>query len=320
MNTNMTLYANNNIANMDQSLSRFEAMMSLESSVYALQNNYLSEASFYAASRRRPRTQSVSVPTLSPPVDASCRLLMAKWCDSLCDFCKYDRDVTAAAMSCVDRYAATPAGMRSILMDRDLYQLAVMTGLYLIAKIQQREALDPESVAKLSRGKHSKTDIEKMELEMLAGLNWRVHPPTPWAFAQELMNLVPHDSAMNDAARQRILELTKYQLEVAVCEYDLSLKRSSELAFGAILNAMESINTDSALHFEVMVSHFLPTDVNHLRDTRVGLLKVISEDARTQPMCAILRQSTVMASSNTMKEHGSSCVNSSPKSVSATIR
>lgn len=304
---------------MDESMIRIRAMVSQESSVYAIQNNYLWQASSYAASRRRPRLES-SMP-LSPPVDASCRLLMAKWCTSLCDYCKYDRDVTAATMSCVDRYASTPAGMRSILLDRDQYQLAVMTALYLIAKIQQSEALDPESVAKLSQGKHSKADIERMEMEMLVGLEWRVHPPTPWTFAQELLQLIPADIvAMDEETRQRIFELTKYQLELAVFDYGLSLKRSSELAFGAILNAMESMNAEIALHFETLVSHLLKTEVNQLRDTRVGLLQVISEDASTQPMCALLTQQTIMASSNTMKDHTCSSVNSSPKSVSANIR
>jgi Cyclin, N-terminal domain/Cyclin, C-terminal domain len=313
----MMMYSKN-VCEMDDSMSRIRAMVSQESSVYNLQSNYLLQVSSYAASRRRPRPESAA--PVAPPVDASCRLLMAKWCNSLCDFCKYDRDVTAAAMSCVDRYASTPAGMENILMDRDRYQLAVMTGLYLIAKIQQSEALDPLSVAKLSRGKHSKADIENMEMEMLVGLNWRVHPTTPWSFAQELLNLIPMDANIDQVTRQRIHELTKYQLEVAVYDYDLSLRRSSELAFGAILNAMESMHADFALHFETMVSHLLKTEVHQLRDTRVGLLKVISEDSSTQPMCALLTQRTIITSSPASKDHTFSSVDSSPKSVSATIR
>ncbi|KAG7348197.1 cyclin-like protein [Nitzschia inconspicua] len=313
----MATSPDNNVEEMDESVFRIRAMLSQETSVYTLQSNYLLNASVFATSRRRSRPGF----PVTPPVDASCRVLMAKWCNSLCDFCKYDRDVTAAAMSCVDRFASTPSGMETILMDRDRYQLAVMTGLYLIAKIQQGEALDPESVAKLSRGKHSKADIENMEMEMLVGLQWRVNPPTPWTFARELLNLIPTSVAMEEDTRERIYELTKYQLEVAVLDYDLSFSRSSELAFGAILNAMESLSVDFAIPFETSVSQLLKTEVHQLRGIRMGLLKVISEDASVQPMCAVLTQRTsVMASYHAPKNDSFSCVNSSPKSVSATIQ
>jgi hypothetical protein len=248
---------------------------------------------------------------------------MAQWCNSLCDFCKYDRDVTAAAMSCVDRYAATPQGMDRILMDRDQYQLAVMTSLYMVAKVQQHEALDPDSVAKLSRGKHTKRDIEAMEMTMLSGLKWRVHPPTPWTFAQELLKLV---DVMDPSTRQRIVELTKYQLEATVYKYELTLQRPSVVAFGAVLNAMESLNVASALQFESMVSRLLQTEVPQLRDVRVATLKVIAEDAAagdTQPPeCVLLtqRMNARVVSPPATKETVSRCGTASPVSVSATIR
>ncbi|KAL3924300.1 MAG: hypothetical protein SGILL_001128 [Bacillariaceae sp.] len=277
---------------MDNVQDRIHAMMSQETTSYAI-HDYFSQVSTFASRRPRPTGNSSSATNSNHPayVDANCRTLMAKWCNSLCDFCKYDRDVTASAMSCVDRFAATPQGMEIILMDRDQYQLAVMTSLYMMAKIGQSEALDPASVAKLSRGKHTRRDIEKMELKMLVGLKWKVHPPTPWSFARELLELIP-TSAIDTATSQRIADLTKYQLEAAVFNYELSLQRPSEVAFGAILNAMESMNANCALRYETMVSQLLTSQVHQLRAVRVSLLKVIAEADATcsQPERAILTQ------------------------------
>jgi hypothetical protein len=306
------------IGNTDQTLANIKVMMSQETSAYAV-HNYLARVESFS-SKRRPRTAMTSATEVSSsPVDATCRYLMAKWCNSLCDFCKYDRDVTASAMSCVDRMVATSEGFE-ILMDRDRYQLAVMTALYMVAKIQQMEALDPESVAKLSREKYSKQDIEKMELDMLVALRWRVHPPTGWAFAHELLNLIPID-VLDDGKRQRIADLTKFQIELATCNYDLSLNRPSSLAFGAILNAMESIDANIALQFESIVSNILPIEVDQLRCIRVELLKVVSVDSDAEPMSALLTQrmsgSMVTTSSLDKEKLTSSCAISSPRCVSA---
>jgi hypothetical protein len=221
-------------------------------------------------------------------------------------------------MSCVDRFAATNEGY-DILMDRDRYQLAVMTSLYLVAKIQQMEALDPDSVAKLSRGKHTKDDIEAMELQMLVGLRWRVHPPTAWSVAQELLNLIP-TNAMDDTARARVMELTKFQLEVGMCHYNLSLSRPSTVALGALLNAMESLSMDSIVHrFEHMATQVLGTTLDEVRDVRMMLLTVISEDSSTEPKCAEFaqRMSGALVALSKEKEISSSSFNSSPRCVSS---
>lgn len=226
------------------------------------------------------------------PVDAFCRNIMAKWCVSLCKFCSYDRRMVASVMSCVDRFVATPRGSR-ILLDRDQYQLAVMSSLYLIAKIQQTQALEPESIAKLSRGKYTKANIEDMELQILTSLKWYVNPPTPESFAREFLqnfdfcpekNIDDSDGDLeNDeslsstsATEEMILDLVKCQIEEATCDYELScLARPSHVAFGALSNALESLNVDSS---ELESMKLLKDRLQILRDDHVStaLLRVIS--------------------------------------------
>ena len=203
-------------------------------------------------------------------VDPSCRFVMAKWCISLCKFLNYDSGMVASIMSCVDRFVSTPEGSE-ILLDRDKFQLAVMASLYLVAKIQQSQSIEPASMAKLSRGKYSKHDIETMELDILSALKWCVNPPTPTDFAHEFLrnfNFIPEeedddddddDVSMNDGessststsatstitttTEQRIIELVNCQIEEATCNYELScLNRPSRVAFCALSNALESLD------------------------------------------------------------------------------
>eukprot|EP00531_Pseudo-nitzschia_arenysensis_P018678 CAMPEP_0116149198 /NCGR_PEP_ID=MMETSP0329-20121206/18795_1 /TAXON_ID=697910 /ORGANISM="Pseudo-nitzschia arenysensis, Strain B593" /LENGTH=333 /DNA_ID=CAMNT_0003645447 /DNA_START=223 /DNA_END=1224 /DNA_ORIENTATION=- len=227
------------------SLGLMENMLQKEQTIYA-QHDYFA----------RPLPVS---PGSDMPVDAVCRSVMAKWCSSLCHFCRYDRRMVESVMSCVDRYVATKRGSR-ILLSRDDYQLAVMASLYLVAKIQQTQALEPESVAKLSRGKYNKADIETMELDILCSLEWYVNPPTAMSFAQEFMEqfeFVPEnyednsdDSSATTAStasttEDRIMDLVRFQIEEATGDYELScLTRPSHVAFGAFSNALQSLNID----------------------------------------------------------------------------
>lgn len=224
---------------------RMESMLQKEQTIYA-QHDYFA------------RALPVS-PGSDMPVDAVCRSIMAKWCSSLCSFCRYDRRMVESVMSCVDRYVATQRGSRTLL-SRDDYQLAVMASLYLVAKIQQTQALEPGSVAKLSRGKYNKADIEAMELDILCCLKWYVNPPTAMSFAQEFMerfDFVPESyednsddlSAMTTSTasttEERIMDLVRCQIEEATGDYELScLTRPSHVAFGAFSNALQSLNID----------------------------------------------------------------------------
>jgi len=225
-------------------LEMMQSMLYKEQTIYA-QHDYFA----------RPLPVSPDEEKCDMPVDPMCRQIMAKWCNSLCKFCSYDRRMVESVMSCVDRFVATPEGSRTLL-SRDQYQLAVMASLYLIAKIQQTQALEPESVAKLSRGKYSKANIEAMELRILCSLKWFVNPPTAMAFAHEFLDnfdLLPQDendesscSSSSSTIEERILDLVRCQIEEATCDYELScLTRPSHVAYGALSNALESLQIDS---------------------------------------------------------------------------
>lgn len=234
-------------------------------------------------------------------------------------------------MSCVDRFVATSAVGYEALLDRDLYQLVVMAAFYTAAKVHQMEALDPKSVARLSRGKHTTADVEEMERTMLTDLGWRVNPPTTRFFAHHLLQLIP-DSLMDRESRRRITELADFQLDLAICYYDLSLHRPSQIAYGALLNAIESIDGEFAARFEAMVStHVLSAthNVDVLREIRIGLLRAVAEDpsAAEPTMSALLTKQLTSSSLGVVKPVGSDQnqlgssigIDTSPRSVSSYV-
>jgi len=138
------------------------------------------------------------------------------------------------------------------LLDRNKFQPAVMTAFYTADKVHERHALNPRFVTKLSRGLHSKEEVEAMEFRMLDAIQWRVNPPTALSFARHLLDLVP-SVLIDGSTRETAMELAKYQVELAVSCYDLSLEKTSPTAFSSLLNSIESIATLDAtcsLYFE----------------------------------------------------------------------
>ena len=170
-------------------------------------------------------------------MDETCRSCMVQWTNTLADFCQYNRETADIAISCLDRFLCTPEGSLTLLSSEQ-YQLAAMTAFYTSAKIHERQAIEPASIARLSRGTHTKESIEQMELYLLRVLQWRVHPPTAMRFAMCFLDLIPFE-IIDEQHRIPIMDRVRYQLNVALSEYRLSLQRSSHLGLAVLMNAFD---------------------------------------------------------------------------------
>lgn len=305
----------------DKDLTRMESMLTKEQTVYA-QHDYFA----------RPLPIS---PRNEMPVDTICRQIMAKWCTSLCKFCNYDRRMVGSVMSCVDRFVATPEGFKTLL-SRDEYQLVVMASLYLVAKIQQTQALEPESVAKLSRGKYSKENIEDMELRILCSLGWFVHPPTAMSFAHEFLenfDLVPQDyddessiSSTSTTTEQKIMDLVRCQVEEATFHYELCcLTRPSHVAYAALSNALESLSVDSSNAMKALKQHLKIADDAFISSS---LLEIVSSSEDSELSSLLLHGTNSANKENQNEGHktkdsplrsrpSSSSITASPRTVVA---
>jgi hypothetical protein len=256
----------------------------------------------------------VSVPAGPLNVDVECRSKMTAWCYQVVDFCKFNRETVEISMNYLDRFLATPAGL-SAMVDRKIYQLAAMTCLYTAVKIHEPEAMDPKLVSNLSRGAYTPEQIETMEACILAALQWRVNPPTALSFVRQFLDLIPEETLSQDVL-QTAYDITKYQTELAVNEYDFVRVKPSVVAYAALMNALESVGLSaqdlSQIGYALTQAMGVSTHDDQMYDVQNWLYE------------AVIRQpagSFTLAHSNSQKSSKAAQRSSfevSPRSVSAT--
>eukprot|EP00545_Synedropsis_sp_CCMP1620_P001511 CAMPEP_0119014584 /NCGR_PEP_ID=MMETSP1176-20130426/9993_1 /TAXON_ID=265551 /ORGANISM="Synedropsis recta cf, Strain CCMP1620" /LENGTH=303 /DNA_ID=CAMNT_0006967787 /DNA_START=89 /DNA_END=1000 /DNA_ORIENTATION=- len=176
------------------------------------------------------------------PVDAECRFRMVEWCYQVVDFCKFNRETVAIAMSFLDRFMTTPEGT-GVLENRKIFQLCTMTCLYTAIKTHEPEAMDPQVISGLSRGAYSAKQVEAMERRILGAIKWRMNPPTSLSFVRSFISLMP-GVGMGKDLRKSAFEMAKYQAELAVEEYSFVNVNSSMIAFAALANALQSVDAE----------------------------------------------------------------------------
>lgn len=165
---------------------------------------------------------------LGGTINVECRRLMADWCVRVVDRCGYSRDTVSFALNYLDRFCC---GRK--LEDKNRFQLIAMTCLYIAIKLfhempsEQMGVMHPCTIAGWSHGAYTVEDVEKMELEIMFGLDWKLHPPTPRAFL--------HQFSTPYLPRAALL-----QTDLAVLNHDLVMTyKPSWIAYCALLNSGE---------------------------------------------------------------------------------
>mmetsp|Transcript_18423 Transcript_18423/g.29951 ORF Transcript_18423/g.29951 Transcript_18423/m.29951 type:complete len:166 (+) Transcript_18423:3-500(+) len=77
-----------------------------------------------------------------------------------------------------------------------------------------------------------------MESAMLHSLQWHLHPPTPHAFCNDFLRLVP-DKGISLRTRADMTELALFLTELSVCDYWFVKRKPSSIAMASILSAIE---------------------------------------------------------------------------------
>lgn len=206
---------------------------------------------------------------------------------------------------------ATSEG-RKILLDRNQYQLASMTALYTAVKIHEHEAMDPALVSSLSRGVHTTEAVENMERRMLNAIRWHVNPPTAFSFAREMLKVVP-THLLASPERENIMEMTQFQITLAISDYELSLHLASHIAFASLLNAVENTCAHGVFYteFESMMATTLGIGLSEIQSLRITLYELVNG-------CAPMVISVPSCNDKDMESHSSlGACGMSPRSVNA---
>lgn len=180
----------------------------------------------------------------SQAVDRECRVKMAEWCYQVTDFCQFKRETVAVSMSYLDRFLSTSrSSAREALQSKKHYQLAAMTCLYIAIKLFEPLAMDTALLSSISQGCYSESEISDMEKEILTSLGWRMNGPTAHDFLSHILNVLPTTARNSCESISRTLhDFSRFQVELAVSDYDLSIQKPSLVALAAILNSAEGVD------------------------------------------------------------------------------
>lgn len=177
-------------------------------------------------------------------VDRDCRVKMCEWCYQVTDFCKFKRETVAISMSYLDRFLSTsrPSAHQALKYKKD-YQLAAMTCLYIAIKLFEPLAMDTALLSSISQGCYSETDISEVEKEILMALGWRMNGPTAHDFLYHILEVLPSTAPKScESISGTLSDFSRFQVELAVSDYDLSIQKPSVVALAAILNSAEGVD------------------------------------------------------------------------------
>merc|ERR1712165_64779 len=187
--------------------------------------------------------------------------------------------------------------------------------------------IDMKMLLELSKGIYTIDDFKQMETDILFGLNWRVNGPTAQSFVVHFLSLImeqqehPQQHQQYEEYQQqrqdqeekcnptepmnspyssfykRLFELSTYQIELSVGEYELMTHKPSTVAMAAIWNCLEDhrhgfshnncTSTNSCVQIERFRRHFLDilstmTDIQmkHFLDIKRHLHHLLKDDTK----------------------------------------
>jgi len=208
-------------------------------------------------------------------VSDSWRRKLCEWCYEVVDHFGFDREAVFFALNYLDRTVAARAQASEEPPSKRKFQLLAVTALYLALKLHgstdncegPRRKLKVDSFVHLSRQFFTVENIEDAERDMLATLQWGVHPPTTLRFITYFLRLLPMWSAEpysrpHQQVISSVFDVARYLAELAVCSSECSIgSKSSVVAYVCVTSALD------------VMKHKLPTP-HHVR---VEFLKSLSE-------------------------------------------
>lgn len=190
-------------------------------------------------------------------VDSLCRVKMVEWCYQITDYCKFRRETVAICFSYLDRFLSSPSPRATeAIQSRKVYQLAAMTTLYIATKLFEPMTMDTVLLSTLSQGVYSEREITDMERDILQVLGWKMNGPTARDFISHMLALLPKSAYYYDVSILiTLLDFSRFQADLAVSDYELSLETTFIVAIASLLNSMEGIG-EKLLHAQERF-HFL---------------------------------------------------------------
>ena len=139
-----------------------------------------------------------------------------------------------------------------------------MTSIYLAIKIHSKKKMTMQNIVSTGNGAITVPQIERMELDIMQCLDWKLSPPTPVSF---IANFVPLICVhLEDTEVERITEEAAFFAELSVCMYLFNFVKPSSIAVASILCGLESLRLPDSekviLDFKAAVHKATGLDAN----------------------------------------------------------
>eukprot|EP00956_Cyclotella_meneghiniana_P003848 scaffold4649_cov72-Cyclotella_meneghiniana.AAC.10 len=222
-------------------------------------------------------------------VDAECRAKMVEWCYQVTDCCEFKRESVAIGVSYLDRFMSSNhvTAVNALYSKKD-YQLAAMTCLYMAIKLFEPVVFDTALLSEVSHGCYDENEIKTMELDILQGLNWRMNGPTAYDFLHHFIMLLLNEAHIDKAFAAVLLNLSRFQVEIAVSDYNLALEEPSVIALAAMSNILrgnkkfKSVPPNSRSGYFQIIKDLTGVESFRLNSVRLKLLNALKVNSGLQ--------------------------------------
>lgn len=274
------------------------------------------------------------------------------------DFFHIDRCVVYIAASYQDRFLSSSMG-KSARTHRETFRIASVTCLYIAIKlyVPHKWNVTAHAFAQLCRGTISGDSIVDMEMKILFGLGWNVHPPVPMSYLELILDLISvttsldekemasadvsdEDSVLGDlilpslsnassdsasqecaitALKENLIDLVRYQVDLALRKINILHTRSSLITLAALLNAVEGIFSENDAQVTQFCRHTVAVTAKLISYSELCSKSEIDE-VRAMLLCAVMAEPGSFDSSMLLQGEGDrdqNTANSLSKSIIA---
>lgn len=165
------------------------------------------------------------------------RKMLIEWMYYVVDYCRLQRTAVAAASFFFD-----VAVQKELVHGPEEHQLAAATALQLALKTHDSSIIKLDKLVKLGRGQFTEKDVVRMEQKILQTLDWHLHPPSAYCFLRQYERLLPY--TIGQTTRQMISNVTSLACEVTLTDHNYLAYHPSEVAYAAMIMALEMIPHD----------------------------------------------------------------------------
>ena len=201
-----------------------------------IQTMIVQEQTSYRYESYFPKSLSPQEVDRQHQLNVSWREKICQWSYNVVDHFDLPREVVAISLSLFDRYLAT----RHNQCTGNMALLTSLTTLHIAIKIHSEKTVKLSTLASLSRGQFGPHDIEQMEWKIFEALDWKLHPPSLFAFISHFLMVFPPE--VGHSVRKELFEVAIYIAELSVCDSSYVRYPWSTVAMACILNVMEDIS------------------------------------------------------------------------------